>query len=179
MYITSLSQITPDLNRIVTSLHFQESFVGYEFSKNVKQICLHSYKQSLVGVQFPETLNMLGLINHTQSLIGVNFPDQLETLSLTNYNLLLDGINLPNQLKFLELFNCSQPIKNVKFPESLQEILIELPSPLECDFPHGVIIKFRHAYNKIEYEFIKKDDYFYYYSYIKYPKDHFIKSVKY
>jgi hypothetical protein len=177
MYITSLSQITPDLSRIVTSRAFQESFVGYEFSKNVKQICLYNYKQSLVGVQFPETLDMLELINHTQSLVGVKFNDQLETLSLSYYNLSLDGINLPNQLKFLELFNYPQPIKNVKFPESLQEILIELPSPLECDFPHGVIIKFRHAYHKIEYEFIKKDEFYYYYSYLKYPREHFIKSV--
>ena len=177
MYITSLSQITPDLSRIVTSRAFQESFVGYEFSKNVKQICLYNYKQSLVGVQFPETLDMLELINHTQSLVGVKFNDQLETLSLCYYNLSLDGINLPNQLKFLELFNYPQPIKNVNFPESLQEILIELPSPLECDFPHGVIIKFRHAYHKIEYEFIKKDECFYYYSYLKYPREHFIKSV--
>jgi len=99
----------------------------------------------------------------------------LKKLSLFEPSHRLDDVNLAN-VQELVLHIYQFPL-NIQFPESLKQLaLYYCKSPLNYDFPHELIIVIDNPIDDTKFEFIKIKNNMYYYTYLKYPRDHFIKA---
>lgn len=167
--------ILPENLYKLTLTNFKYSLVELKFPKNLQILELYDCETSLIGVVFPENLQELYLSYYTCSLIGVVFPEKLRKLSLFEPSHQLDDVNLAN-IQELVLHIYQFPL-NIQFPEYLKRLaLYYCKSPLNYDFPHELIIVIDTLIDNAKFEFIKTEDDMYYYTYLKYPRDHFIKT---
>ena len=110
----------------------------------------------------------------------VEFPKTLQKLDLDNYSFSLDGVIFPENLKELIISKYKHSLVEVKFPEKLQKLDLYFYS-MSLDgvqFSHELTIIVDYLINDPKFELIKDNNIEYYYTYLKYPRDHFIKHIK-
>ncbi len=128
----------------------------------------------LTNVQFPDHLKLLNISNYTYSLDNVYLPENIIQFDLIYYKSLIN-FKFPKNLQILNL-PYNNILDNIEFPEHLRELnLFNYAFPLNCNFSHELIIIIECIINDPKFEFIKNVCCANYYTYLKYPRDHFIK----
>ena len=104
-------------------------------------------------------------------------PDLTEIYITCEFQESFIGFQFPKKLRVLYLYNYSPCLIGVKFPESLKVLyLLEgLTTLVDVQFPHELMIIVACTINDPQFEFIKNEYGINHYTYLKYPRDHFIK----